>query len=301
VCVRLLALSVVQHRTACDFVDFQESVEQLRPEAEDETGLLVRQKAVLAEVLETARSLAAEGISKPGQTLDDATAENRQQLRINIKAPIKVQWPGDPDPVSARLKNISWGGAAVKIPQLRGGTGATLRIILPSVRVGSISIEAKIIRTWDKPDGEGKGFACRFSSLSTRDEVELEKILEVLVQSGDDDGRRKHARLTQRLDIEFADAEELKATLEDISAGGLGITVPEPLEIGQSFQAVISTLDAGCSLKLRARVVRQEPAKMGQLEIYHVGLKFEHPTEDLNERIKELIREMAISRTTSRR
>ena len=144
--------------------------------------------------------------------------------------------------------------------------------------------------------------ATRFSSLSTRDESELESVLELLMQSGDSEGQRKHARLTQRLDIQFDDFEELQATLQDISEGGLGITVPDPLQVGQSFQAVVSTMDERCSLKLRARVVHQEPISLGSTEVYHVGLKFEHPTEELRNRTNELIREMAAmspSRTTT--
>ena len=85
----------------------------------------------------------------------------------------------------------------------------------------------------------------------------------------------------------------MQATLEDISTGGLGITVPDPLQLGQSFQAVVSTLDESCTLKLCARVVHQEPVKIGNVELYHVGLEFEHPSEELRKRTRELILEMA--------
>jgi c-di-GMP-binding flagellar brake protein YcgR len=115
-----------------------------------------------------------------------------------------------------------------------------------------------------------------------------------LAESADSNGLRQHARLTQRLDIQF-DGDELHATLEDISAGGLGVTVPDPLQIGQSLQAVISTFDEDYTLKLRARVVRQEPIKMGKTELYHAGLKFEHPSEELNQLTRELVRKMAVS------
>ena len=77
---------------------------------------------------------------------------------------------------------------------------------------------------------------------------------------------------------------------------GLGVTVPDPLQIGQSIQAVISTLDEDCSLKLRARVVRLEPVKMGNVELYHAGLKFEHPSEELAELTSKLIDEMVSGR-----
>jgi len=84
--------------------------------------------------------------------------------------------------------------------------------------------------------------------------------------------------------------------LDDISAGGLGITVPDPVQIGQSLQIVISALDESCFLKLRARVVRQEPLKFRSMLAYRVGLKFEHPSEELEKRTAELISKMAAMR-----
>ena len=83
------------------------------------------------------------------------------------------------------------------------------------------------------------------------------------------------------------------STLDDISSGGLGITVPDPVQIGQSLQIVISTLDDSCFLKLRARVVRQEKLRLRAVDVYRVGLKFEHPTEELKRRTAELIARMA--------
>ncbi len=296
-CIRLLAISVVQHRAKCGFVTFEDSAMQLRSgtrEAE-EFGLFLEGKQVLEEALEMAKSFATESPLGPGteEPPSNLLAENRKQLRINVTAPIKVLWPGDSAPVDARLENISWGGAAIQVDEAKGEADDSLQIILPGTQSGSITVEAKIIRTWALPNGRGEGVATRFSSLSTRDEAELENVLEVLAQSGDSAGQRKYARLTQRLEIQFDDVEELRATLKDISSGGLGITVPDPLELDQSFQAVISTLDERCSLKLRARVVHQEPVNVGQAQIYNVGLQFEHPSEELRARIDELIREMA--------
>lgn len=134
------------------------------------------------------------------------------------------------------------------------------------------------------------------ASLGTRDEAKLESRLEYLVQNTEEEGQRMHARLAQRLDIEFNGIQELQSTLDDISAGGLRITVPDPLPVGQSLQTVISTLDERCSLKLRARVVRQKQVKLTAGEFYPVGLKFEHPTEELGRRVREMIAQAATAR-----
>jgi c-di-GMP-binding flagellar brake protein YcgR len=299
-CIQLLAISVVQHRASCGFVALRKSTEQLNFTADqaDVTGLFVKGKQVLQEALEMVRNLAAEPAQTPVTPVEavTATADNRTQFRIKISVPIKVLWPQDSKPVDARLEDISWGGASIYVAAAKVDSGDTLRIMVPRPQGGSISIEATVLRSWPHPDGNGLGIATRFSSLSTRDEAKLESILEHLAQSADDEGQRNFARLTQRLDIQFDGEQELRSTLDDISAGGLGITVPDPVRIGQSLQIVISTLDESCCLKLRARVVRQESVKLRSTEVYRVGLKFEHPSEELKKRTNELISKMAATR-----
>ena len=296
-CNRLLATTVAQHRAKGDFVAIKNSLSLLRSGAQGLDGpeyqLFIKSSQIVDEALKLAKSYLRQkrALNENEDLLENA--ENRSQLRINVAAPVKVVWTGSADAVDAQLADISWGGAAVNVAQAHGKTGDTLEIILPSTKGGSITIEAKIIRIWELADGQGVGVATRFSSLSTRDETELENILKMLSDSGDSAGKRKYARFTQRLDIQFDDIDELKATLEDISTGGLKITVPDPLEIGQSFQAVVSTLDERCTIKLRARVVRQESLKLGESEVYEVGLEFEHPSSELKERANELIQEMA--------
>ncbi|MEH6581449.1 MAG: PilZ domain-containing protein [Halioglobus sp.] len=298
-CIRLLALSVVQHRATHSFVPFRDSVDQLRPGGNnaEKAGLIVAGRNAVEEALELVRVIAADSPLETDPEPDSAPPENRKQLRINVTAPIKLIWPGDDSPTVARLQNISWGGASIMVNEVRMDKGDTLQILLPGTKGTPINIEAKFLRSWNLApgEGEGEGIAVRFSSLATRDEDELEAVLKLLAQSADNEGLRQHARLTQRLDIQF-DGDELRATLDDISAGGLCVTLPDPLQIGQSLQAVISTFDEGCSLKLRARVVRQETIRMGKTELYQAGLKFEHPTEELNQLTRDLVSEMIVNR-----
>jgi c-di-GMP-binding flagellar brake protein YcgR len=290
-CIQLLALSVVQHRETHSFVPFRDSADHLRPgdNNAEKAGLIIAGRNALEEALELVRVIAAD--PQPAST----PPEKRKQLRINVTAPIKLIWPGDDSPTDAKLQNISWGGASIKVNKVRMDNGDTLRILLPGTKGSLINIEAKFLRSWNLAKGEDEGIAVRFSSLATRDEDELEDVLKLLAHSADSEGLRQHARLTQRLDIQF-DGDELRATLDDISAGGLGVTLPDPLQVGQSLQAVISTFDEGCSLKLRARVVRQETIQMGKTELYQTGLKFEHPSEELNQLTRDLVNEMVVNR-----
>lgn len=291
------------HRAKFGIVTLHMSTEQSNssPEQAEESGLFVEGKDVLEEALEIVRTNAAEPATTSKENGDsgesgDETDEARTQFRISTSVPIKAVLPHDSQPVSARLENISWGGAAFVINE-NVESGDMLRVMLPRPQGGSIAIQARVLRTWEHPDGTGQGVSVRFSSLNTRDEEKLEGILEHLVQSADEEGQRNHARLVQRLDIQFNGIHELQTTLEDISAGGLAITLPNPLQIGQSLQAVISTLDETCSLKLRARVVRQREMKGTRTECYRIGLKFEHPTTELKKRTQELIGKMAATKS----
>ena len=292
-CIRLLALSVVQHRETSGFVPFRDSAEHLRPGSNntEKAELVVAGRNAVEEALELVRIIATEPPPETAPTPVSAPPEKRKQLRISVTAPIKLIWPGDDTPTNAKLQNISWGGAAITVDKVSMDMGDNLQILLPGTKGTPINIEAKFLRSWKLCEGTGEGIAVRFSSLATSDEDELEEVLKLLAQSADSDGLRQHARLTQRLDIQF-DGDELHATLDDISAGGLGVTVPDPLQIGQSLQAVISTFDEGYTLKLRARVVRQESIQMGNTELFHAGLKFEHPSEELNELTRGMLSKM---------
>ena len=298
-CVRLLAFNLAHHQANFGLVPLEHSMQQssLSPEDSGALGLFVKEKRVLEDAFEQVRSFRENTPSEPKPEKSSKTdfTEQRRQLRVNLLAPIEVQWPNESVPMEVELDNISWGGAAFHIAQPKGRAGDSLIMILPGSDQGSIRVEAKIVRTWDHP--EGQGIAARFSVLSTKDEAQLENILELLAESEDTLGQRKHARLTHRLEIQFGDIAELQATLEDISAGGLGITVPEPLELHQSFQVIIGTLDDSLNFKLRAYAVRQKLVSIGGTDIYHVGLEFEHPSEELRQRTNELIREMAVINT----
>ncbi|NND69700.1 MAG: PilZ domain-containing protein [Halioglobus sp.] len=290
--IQLLARSVAQHRQKQGFVRLELSAESFGIESEPtgETGVFIEGGEVLEEALELVRAQELAIPATAAEFEEDSQQENRTQFRLNISTPIKVLWPGESKPADVQLMNISWGGVAFHSQQCPAEPGQLMRLMLPRQQGGAIAVEVKVLRV--HPADSGAYVSVRFASLSTRDEEKLMAILEHL--AGDTDaGQRNFARLTQRLELQFDAVQELESTLHDISAGGLGITVPDPLKVGQSLQTVISTMDERCSLKLRARVVRQEPLKMPNSIIYRVGLKFEHPTAELERRTAELIGQLA--------
>ncbi len=294
-CIRLLALSVAHHRQTPGFIAMRDSAAYLDPSntSKEKATLFIQSRDVVGEALETVRILAAEAPPKKETTTEEKPTEKRKQLRINVTTPVKLIWPGSTDPISARLQNVSWGGASVIVDKAHAHSGDTFRILLPGADSDAINLEAKVLRTWELSASQGEGMAVRFSSIAARDQDAFENTLKQLAQAGDNNGLREHARLSQHLDIQFDGPDELHATLDDISAGGMGVTVPDPLQIGQSLESVISTVDGKFSLKLRARVVRLDPIKMGNISLYQAGLKFEHPPRELSQLARELIEQMA--------
>ena len=294
-CIRLLALSVAHHRQGSEFIPLRDSAEYLNPKntSKEKALLFMQSRDVVEEAMEMVRVLASEAPPQAEKSSEEEQTEKRNQLRINVTAPVRLIWPGCSEPIKANIQNISWGGASITLDKVPAQSVDTINVLLPGISSPTINLEAKVLRNWPLSSSQGEGIAVRFTSIATRDQDEFEDILKQLAESGDNGGLREHARLAQHLDIQFDGPDELHATLDDISAGGLGITVPDPLQIGQSLESLISTIDGGFTLKLRARVVRLEPVKMGNITLYHAGLKFEHPSQQLHKLTRELIAQMA--------
>lgn len=67
------------------------------------------------------------------------------------------------------------------------------------------------------------------------------------------------------------------------------MTVPYSFSDNQSVQLTVYGGTAIGELRLRARVMNQTPIGDDKLQLFRVGLKFEHPTRDLRELVKGLL------------
>lgn len=294
-CAAILALSIVHYRGKFGVIPFRFSPEELiaARNGSVSTSMLAEGRKILEEafaLIQGDPELVTNEISD-GKATRIKLEEKRQQRRINVMAPIRVKPDNSPDLLAARLVNISWGGATLHTEHTIGEVGDFIVIELPPFKNSRIRVQAEILRN-TMVFGE-RTYGVRFSKVRTDDEAILEQLLAFLASSGKDSGQREDTRLTQRIDIQYDDTNELNATLEDISAGGLGITVPEPMELNQSLQVAISTTDDRCELVLRARVVRQHALEYSNIRMYRVGLEFEHPSEDIKSRVSNIIQNLA--------
>lgn len=218
--------------------------------------------------------------------------DNRLQPRIRAQVRIEIRNPREDRTHPALLDNLSWGGASIWCQSSPGVPGDELEIHLPYKPGEPIVIASEVLRV-DR-DGEDHIVAVRFVSVTTHDESHLEEVLEMLL-AGPGGGRRQHPRLAQRLEIFFDDPADVRATLEDISRGGIAVTVPYHFSVGQSVQLTIYAGAQIGELSLRARVVHQAPVEDPGPGLFRVGLKLEHPARDLHELVRHLLRKMARS------
>lgn len=291
-CARLLAVSIATHRASLGAApitnDSPASASSRAP-----FPMSSEAAATLAEALGLVRKQGAAHQAPERRPPLTPAQDKRRQLRISVNAPARAL---DVNAGEHRvsLRNISWGGAEIRTPGDLGAQGDSVHLLLPAGKGDHIDILALILRKAER--GNETEYGLRFHSLSPQDEERLEQVLRVLLDSPGNEGRRAEARLVQRLEIEYGDAGELQATLEDISASGLMLTVPDPLEPGQSLLISLSSADCDLGLKLRARVVHQSPFGDEDFGLYRVGLEFEHPTPQLRERVEAVIRQLAMLR-----
>lgn len=280
--IRVLAASVAEYRA-----HFGEIRRARGAPAEDDAAV----KAVISSALA--------GLREASQAMDESAAspavsgeDLRRQYRINIDAPVMLSSADGSRRVAATLRNISWGGALVRAAELVADAGDPVHLLLPSGRGQEIPVQGIVLRVHDF--GDSHELALRFDSISPDDEPRFRRVLEILLARPDGEGRRAESRLVQRLEIEYGDSGELRATLEDISAGGLLLIVPDPLELQQSLLIALSSADSTHTLELRARVVHQTCMPGEEVDLYRVGLAFEHPTPELRERVAALIRQLVV-------
>ncbi len=301
-CAQILALGIAQHRMKFGVIPLQPA------SAADSAGAAPLREAVRSSFAEALRLVRQKPVAQQtsravmaSQSTPDseeahaaAIREQRRQLRISVSATVQLHLVDSEETCKATLRNISWGGASVRCIDTILHAGQRVRLQLPIGKHDKIATIATVLRATTVNGASEYGL--RFDSMTAADEERLEKVLDILVANPSPDTRRSEARLVQRLEIEYGDSGEFCAVLEDISPSGVMLTVPDPLEIDQSLLVTLSGADTHHSLSLRARVVHQTLNTECGMDMYRVGLKFEHPGDELRDRVAAVLQHLAVMR-----
>lgn len=287
-CLRVLADNVAQYRLQLPGIPLRKATPGAAsgPEKDQATS-------VLKEVMELISR--KEEPTAPKAPHPARLVEHREYARINIRIPVRVTVPGSKGPVTGKLNDLSWGGASFSISGLGSPVGDEIRLDLPFIRGGEdISITARILRVSGQP--QAQSVAVRFTSLTPEDDKRLERVLLLLLEQKNGD-RRQHPRLARRIEVEYTNEFDWRATLENISQGGMCLTLPDPVKVEQSVQLMLSETSRSASLTLRGRVIDVEKVDFSGTKFYQVRLEFEHPSETLQKSIKSLLQSMAVAKS----
>jgi Tfp pilus assembly protein PilZ len=197
-------------------------------------------------------------------------SENRVHARIHVSTKVEVATPAGM--VEAELRDLSKGGACFQIAHPVGGLGETVELLLPSLDKSEIAVRGQIIRVTPLPSGM-KEYGVRFDAVEPSMRQQLLDLIEVLL-SASGGGRRSHPRVARRIEVRFGQLLDLKGILEDISKGGLMMTVNEPLVLYEEVDVTVPDLAGAELLILHARVVNQLEVKRETGVVWHVNLEF---------------------------
>jgi len=280
-CVQLLSHSLAQHRKKCESIPLIDALPLVSKTNVSDEPQYQPGSLIYREALELSKSSLA--------PIDVTIQEHRTQPRINTSTLVKIIVPATGVEWEGNLTNISWGGLRIRTKELIGEPNYTLNVSLPYPDETNIHIQAKIVRSWK--DEDMYNTAIRFTNISQKNEQKLNNLLGLLLNE-DDKVKCKGIPFAQCIDVSYWDGEELKATLEDISKGGMKIMLPEPVELNKSIKVQLDGPDDIYNLSLRARVIRRDKIKIAKTEMYHIALQFEHPTKELHSMIGGVIQNM---------
>ena len=102
----------------------------------------------------------------------------------------------------------------------------------------------------------------------------LNDLIEVLLIDDAAAASAPSPRVSRRMDIRYGNLGELRAILEDISRGGLAMTVADPLVLYEELEVTVPDTGGEQLLILRARVVHQRAVEHDGETVYRVGLEF---------------------------
>ena len=233
--------------------------------------------------------------------------ERRAQPRLRVSADIDV-WSVVSDGSDERknimpgkLLEISQGGGRIEIANFDGEKGDMLGITLPLVGDRVLSVVGEVCWIIGVPVGKSMGM--HFVLLNKRQTKTINKVIEILssVPGGDS---RKHARVAARMAATYGSPVKLKAILEDISKGGMAMTIPATdakavPELNEIVNFAIQTREPDDDpLMLSARVVRSEAIRTGQGDVTRLHLKFGKLDAESRARVDLLLKSLMGSGTS---
>jgi c-di-GMP-binding flagellar brake protein YcgR len=148
----------------------------------------------------------------------------------------------------------------------------TMRLSL-TAGIKPVEVKAEIVRVvLDAEDEKGGvlGFGAHFVELTPNKEKDLLNLLD-RAMLGRGSMRRIYPRVYHLIEVRARSKTELRAILQDIGEGGVGLTLDRTLQIDEEVALEIQRTKAEPALKLQGWVTSCVAAGQGS---YRIGLRF---------------------------
>ncbi len=216
--------------------------------------------------------------------------ERRSFPRIQITLEVRVSGP---DGVSyGKLRDLSKGNASFFLEEPVGKLGDTLDVLIPFTEKSDVAVEGELIRVQELP--QGNLYAIRFSMVEPTMVSTLDNFIERALRMRGSETRR-FPRIAFHIEVVLRTPESHPALLETIALGGMGMSSPKELKIGEEVDVEIpwpsSVTATTPPLYLTGKVVSQFPYKDKEgSPRWRVGLQFVNNSEEEERDLDEYIR-----------
>jgi len=211
--------------------------------------------------------------------------EKRAHTRIQITAEARVSGPKGT--TSGILKDLSKGGAGLQLSEAIGDVGDTIELMMDLPGGIEIAVMGEILRMQETEEGIFCGL--RFNLVEPSMQEKLITLIESLIQLSGSTTRR-HPRIVRRIPVHYGSPTEFKAMLENISKGGLAMTISKPLTLYEEIEVSIPLPHGKETFIVKGKIVYQHPIEKNKNKMYKVGLEFKKLSSAATMCLEEMIR-----------
>lgn len=184
----------------------------------------------------------------------------------------------------AQVLNLSRIGAAVLGPPSATARDAQVTLFVEREEgLLALLLPARVVRVEER--GAQWLYAVRFESLPPDSQDELMLLLK-LVAAGKGQGRRAAPRVSARIAVRCKSAEAFRATLSDLSRGGLSVRCPRPVELGTTLAVSFGIEGMNSLVEVQGEVNNVQTAADGT---FRAGISFSPYSGALQEKILTLL------------
>lgn len=213
-------------------------------------------------------------------------SEKRQHHRLEISHPVSILT--DSMEISGTLKDISMGGARIEIDSehpLQENQDVELKLSIPKKFNVSIFCQVKRqARVSEKIFSLGLKFETEDPALTRQ----ISDLLRFFISDPED--APSQAKISKRIPIQFGNLNDLEAVIENISMGGIALSMRKELDLYEDIELAIPNVKGEEALVVKGKVVHQHPLK--GTDFFRVGIEFDELDEMSMASLKALMHEI---------